>query len=109
MNSSQIIFIPLEAVINLKDGEIVDDSHDIEDNVVPGPELGDVGVERALEAKDDLKDLCNFIKVEHGKDFRRATHSKLQWKFKFDLSVWKSLLRAWSENRVTNPAPVAAG
>ena len=68
-----------------------------------------MGVERALEAKDDLKDLWNLIKVEYGKKVRIATHSKLQWKFNFDLSVWKSLLRAWSENRVTNPAHVAAG
>ena len=42
----------LEAVINLKDGEIVDNIHDIEGKIVPGPELGDVGLQLALEAKD---------------------------------------------------------
>ena len=45
-----MIFIPLEAVINLKDGEIVDNNHDIAGNIVPGPELGDVGLKGALEA-----------------------------------------------------------
>ena len=56
-----MIFIPLEAVINLKDGEIVDNIHDIEGKIVPGPELGDVGLQLALEAKDVWKDLWKII------------------------------------------------
>ena len=39
---------------------ILDDN----DKVVPGPELGDVGVntKRTLEVKDVLQDLCNHLK-----------------------------------------------
>ncbi len=61
LNSSDDEFIPLEAVINLKDGEIVDNIHDIEGKIVPGPELGDVGLQLALEAKDVWKDLWKII------------------------------------------------
>ena len=53
MNSLKMIFIPHEAVINLKDGRyIVDNKHDIEGKIAPGPEHGDVGLQVTLEAKD---------------------------------------------------------
>ena len=55
LNSSDDDFISLEAVNNLMDGEINEDLLDNEDKIIPGPELGDMGVQCALEATDENK------------------------------------------------------
>ena len=58
------IYSPLRQVTNLNVGEIFENLLDNNDNVVPGPELGDVGVtvKRTLKVNDVLQDLCKHLK-----------------------------------------------
>ena len=72
------IFISSEQVTNLENGEVLDNILDDNDKHVPGPELGNVGVntKRTFEVKDVLQDLCNDLKAQF--EEKQNSHSVSQ-------------------------------
>ena len=74
---------------------ILDDN----DKVVPGPELGDVGVntKRTLEVKDVLQDLCNHLKFNWKKEKQQTATQfhrlELNDFDEFELAVVRSRVR----------------
>ena len=89
--------------------EILDNNHDIAGNIVPGPELGDVGVERCFGSLRMFKKISGIaLEFNMGKMSQKPhtlnSNDSLIWADVVVKFVW-----ARSENRVTNPAHVAAG